>query len=177
MTVSKSFSSLFCFFFFWCAWGCLGETAENFSSLFCFLFFSLYILYYARDSCKKWQEKEGKLGLMSWLNSFIKQFLVTILVLSSFISLYTYYTMRGIVVRKWQENRILGYTVSYTFKHVFIVIFIIDMIELESAIHSSRKDLSHTVEYKKWHQLQTPILSAGNRCLRELVQIASRLTE
>ncbi len=39
------------------------------------------------------------------------------------------------------------------------------MIELESAIHTSLKALSRTVEHKKRHRLRTPRLSAGNRYL------------
>ncbi len=95
----QNFSSLNCFFFFfffWCDWVDSDKTAEYFSSLFCFIsffflsvtgsvrirrlnisrhyfvffFFSLYLLYYARDSCKKWQENEGKLGLISSMDSF-----------------------------------------------------------------------------------------------------------
>ncbi len=35
-----------------------------------FSFFLLYLLYHARDSCKKWQEKIDKLGLISRMDSF-----------------------------------------------------------------------------------------------------------
>ncbi len=97
MTLSKSFSSLFSFFFLWWNWVCVDRTAEYFSSLFCFCFcffsfwawlglfgyydswillvtilfllsfyfFSLNLLHYAQDSCRKWHEKTDKLGLIS----------------------------------------------------------------------------------------------------------------
>ncbi len=60
-------------------WVCLDKTAENFLSLnwffffFFFFFFSLSI-YYARDSCKKWQENIDKLGLISRLKNFSSLF-------------------------------------------------------------------------------------------------------
>ncbi len=63
-----------CLFF----WTISDWTAENFSSLFFFCFFLLCIIpYLARDSCKKWQEKLSRLGLISRVDSQI--FLVTIL--------------------------------------------------------------------------------------------------
>ncbi len=64
----ENFSSLFCFIFFFHSWHDWdNKRGENFSSRFWFssFFFFLYLLYYAQDSCKKWQEKEGKLGLIS----------------------------------------------------------------------------------------------------------------
>ncbi len=66
-------------FFFWCDWVCSDKTAEYFSSLFCFIsfFYTLYLLYYAQDSCKKWQEKNDRLGPISSLT--VRIFLVTIL--------------------------------------------------------------------------------------------------
>ncbi len=61
------------FFLLWRDWVCLDRTAEYFSSLFCFSsfssFFSLYLLYYAQDSCKKWRENEDKLGPISGMDS------------------------------------------------------------------------------------------------------------
>ncbi len=84
---AENFSSLFCFCFFFffifysisrrivvksdkkdlTGWVRFPEcTVKNFSSLFCFCFFLLYIIpYLARDSCKKWQEKLSRLGLIS----------------------------------------------------------------------------------------------------------------
>ncbi len=56
----------FLFYFFFLSWhDWENKTAEYFSSLFCFFFFSLYLLYYAQDSCKKWQENKDRLGLIS----------------------------------------------------------------------------------------------------------------
>ncbi len=67
----KFLVTILIFFFFLFFLGVTGSVwigqLKNFSSLFCFFsfFFALYLLHYARESCKKWQEKEGKLGLIS----------------------------------------------------------------------------------------------------------------
>ncbi len=136
----------FFFFFFWCDWVYSDKTGENFSSLFCFISFfflgvtgsvrirrlnisrhyyvlsssfSLYLLYYARDSCKKWQEKKDRLSLISGMES--QKFLFTILFLfffgvtgsvrikqlnisRHFTFLFIYYTTRRIAVEKWQKK-------------------------------------------------------------------------
>ncbi len=89
------------------------------------LFYSLYLLYYAQDSCKKWQENEGKLGLISRMT--VKTFLVTIFFFSFFgvsgsvrirqpkisrhyfvfffFSLFMYYTTRRIVVKSDKKKK------------------------------------------------------------------------
>ncbi len=70
---AECFSSLFCFISFFLSWRDWdNKRAENFSSLYCFssFLFALYLLYYAQDSCKKWQEKEGKLGPISRMERF-----------------------------------------------------------------------------------------------------------
>ncbi len=92
------FSSFSCF---WWNWVSSDWTAKYFSSLFCFIsfyffksdeswssrirqmfFLSLYLLYYAQDSCKKWQENKDKLSLISQMES--QKFLVTVLFLFFF---------------------------------------------------------------------------------------------
>ncbi len=77
----ENFSSLFCFciFFFFIIFVNWTETAENFSSLFCFVFFFFfffppYLSTTSRDSCKKWQEINNKLGLISQIKTAEKFF-------------------------------------------------------------------------------------------------------
>ncbi len=73
-TVSKISRHYFVFLFFSLTWlGLFGKDSWIFLITFLFFhfffsFLSLSLLYYAQDSCKKWQEKIDKLGLICFNN-------------------------------------------------------------------------------------------------------------
>ncbi len=101
------FVFLFLFLFLFFSWSNLvGSvmTAEYFSSLFCFFnffFFSLYLLYYAQDSCKNVTRNYRQAGSVQWRQLNISRHCFVFLI--SFSFLFIYYTTRRIVVKMWQE--------------------------------------------------------------------------
>ncbi len=80
---AEYFSSLFCFFFFFFLFSFFVSLVRlrRFSKdgwiflvtilfFYFFFFYSLLAIYYAQDSCKKWQENKGKLSLRSRMNRY-----------------------------------------------------------------------------------------------------------
>ncbi len=74
MNCFQNFLSLIFFsFLLWRDWSVQLRRLKISRHYFVFSFsFSLsaYLLYYAQDSCKEWQENKGKLGLRSRMNGF-----------------------------------------------------------------------------------------------------------